>query len=145
MIRKDYFLRLIEEAAALMARLLGLRIQNQYEAAFRLLDDTYRHFFQQERAWLGSGSAKDLERRVWEELSLHSEQIAFLADLLREEAELWSGQGNWSRCQECLQKAILLLEGIDRQLPQEYSMDRVQKRGEMRARLEEVRRLAGLG
>jgi hypothetical protein len=145
MIRKDYFLRLIEEAAALMARLLGLRAQNQYEAAFGLLDDTYRHFFQQERAWLGSGSLEDFERRVWEELSLHSEQIAFLGDLLREEAELWSGEGNWPRCQDCLQKAILLLEGIDRQLPQEYSIDRAQKRREMQARLEELRKLAGLG
>jgi len=127
MYRRDYLQRLIEEAGYVISRLMGLRTIGQHEDALQLIDEVYDSFFPFHRHEIMHTAAQDLPDWVVNTHRLSEEQITVLADLMREEAELWIDLGKWDRGQQLLRGALQLLRHLDLQQPDLYSFERARK------------------
>ncbi|MEZ4847969.1 MAG: hypothetical protein R3B93_04970 [Bacteroidia bacterium] len=97
MIQRDYLLKLIEEAAYVLSRLLGLRTGGRYEEAFELINQTLGSFFKFKRELLHNTEPEDLPQILIRDYGLNDDQLSILADLLREEGELWNARQNGKR------------------------------------------------
>jgi hypothetical protein len=133
MFQRDYLQRLIEEAGQVIARLAGLRERRAYEAALKLLDEVYDAYFPFSRHQIAHTEPEDLPGT--EDLS--DDQVTILADLMREEAEIWFDQGQWERGQARLRGALHLLRELDAQQPDLYSFDRAATIAGLRKRIDE--------
>jgi hypothetical protein len=82
-IRDDYILRLVRDATAAVARLLGMRTAGDFSAAQTVLESAYRGLL---------GPDADLISRLDTEtgarLLIVPEKMALMSDLLHEEAEI---------------------------------------------------------
>lgn len=137
MFRRDYLQRLIEEAGEVISRLVGLRSEQRYQQALQLIDEVYDSFFPFSRHEMSHSSPEVMTSLVTETYRLSEEQITVLADLMREEAELWFDQGQWAKGQQLLQGALRLLKHLDFQQPELYSFERARKIDTLQARLED--------
>jgi hypothetical protein len=138
LIRKDYILRLIEEAGNLFARLLGLRVESRHEEAIRLLDETYASFFGLTSQQLLKLSPEELVSHLWKEAAPHEDQVAFLVELMREESEIYAAQGDWNACSHTLRQGIRLLQELNRLDPKMYHLERIDKISRMESRLLDI-------
>ena len=109
MIRKDYLMKLIEEAAYVMAKLMGLRKDGKDQEALHLLDETYDNFFKFEGKLLRYTDKEALLEILLHRENLSEEQLAVVADLLRNEAEVWTDKGEWTQAKDVLEKALMIV------------------------------------
>lgn len=127
MYRRDYLQRLIEEAGQVISRLMGLRTIGQHEDALRLISEVYDSFFPFQHHEIQHTSPEALPDLMIHTYRLSEEQITVLADLMREEAELWFDQGQWESGQQLLRGALQLLRHLDLRQPELYSFERARK------------------
>jgi hypothetical protein len=127
MYRRDYLQRLIEEAGHVISRLMGLRTTGQHEDALRLIGEVYDSFFSVTHHEIQHTSPEALPDLMANTYQLSEEQISVMADLMREEAELWFEQGKWGKGQQLLRGALNLLRHLDQQQPDLYSFERARK------------------
>lgn len=120
-------MRLIEEAAWVLGRLLGLREDGRYQEAFDLIDGTLASFFPFKRELLHHTLPEDLPEILTQEYGMNDDQMTILADFLREEGNLWYRQGEWSKATASMVRALAILEFLDHKQADLYSFDRVQK------------------
>lgn len=138
MIQKDYLLRMIEEAASVIARLMGLTTANKFEEAILLLDNTYDSFFKFEGRLLRFTPPESLLTVLLEQEKLEIEQLEIVASLLRQEAEVWIKMGKQTEAIDRLQKSILVLEHLEQAQAHIYSLERKAILNETRRRKDEI-------
>ncbi|MEZ4775925.1 MAG: hypothetical protein R3D00_22285 [Bacteroidia bacterium] len=135
MVRRDYFLKMIEEAGYALARILGLRKEGRYEEAFDLINDTLKSYFPFDRELVHHTSPDDLGEFLVHEHKLTEEHLALLADVLRAEGDIWYARGEWENANSSLRRALALIQYLDNIHPEEYSFDRANKLAEIKAKL----------
>lgn len=138
MIQKDYLMRMIEEAATVMARLFGLTTDNKFEEAILLLDNAYDSFFKFEGKLIRFTPQESLMEVLIEQEKLEIEQIEILASLLRQEAEVWIKMGKLEEGLDRLKKTILILEYLEKEQAHIYSIERKEHLAESKNRWEEL-------
>jgi hypothetical protein len=137
MFQRDYLLKLIEEAAFVLSRLVGMRQQSKLEEAQAYLDQIYDAYFPFSHGSILGLEAEDLIRTLQESEDLESDHLSILADLLREEAEMNFAQGKWDAGKQCLRQASAILHHLNADNPAFYSLDRMNKLAGIQKRLDE--------
>ncbi len=127
MIRQDYILRLIEEAGAVIAKLLNLRKAKKFDQAQELIERCYSGFFQLETASLNQKNGQELLNWLLENRNLQEPQLKVLADLLVEEGEIFQLIRDTEKAHDRFKKAFLILEYLNQANPQIYSFERARK------------------
>jgi tetratricopeptide (TPR) repeat protein len=135
MFKQDYLLKLIEEVGRVAAQVMGYRQRNAYDEALQLLGETYEAFFPFNGEQLGNTEEEDLISWLVEEHGLEVPQLEVVADLLREEAEVYFQQGDWEDGQSRLHKALRVLQHLNQSQPTLYSFVRYEKIAALQARL----------
>ncbi|MCB0835841.1 MAG: hypothetical protein KDD99_04195 [Bacteroidetes bacterium] len=139
MIQRDYLLKLIEEAAYVLSRLLGLRTGGRYEEAFELINQTLGSFFKFKRELLHNTEPEELPQILIRDYGLNDDQLSILADLLREEGELWNAQAEWEKAISSLTRALAILEFLNHKQKDLYSFERVSKMEIIRGKIDELK------
>ncbi|MCB0842219.1 MAG: hypothetical protein KDE26_03020 [Bacteroidetes bacterium] len=139
MIQRDYLLKLIEEAAYVLSRLLGLRTGGRYEEAFELINQTLGSFFKFKRELLHNTEPEELPQILIRDYGLNDDQLSILADLLREEGELWNAQAEWEKAISSLTRALAILEFLNNKQKDLYSFERVSKMEIIRGKIDELK------
>ena len=139
MIQRDYLLKLIEEAAYVLSRLLGLRTGGRYEEAFELINQTLGSFFKFKRELLHNTEPEELPQILIRDYGLNDDQLSILADLLREEGELWNAQAEWEKAISSLTRALAILEFLNNKQKDLYSFERVSKMKIIRGKIDELK------
>ena len=139
MIQRDYLLKLIEEAAYVLSRLLGLRTGGRYEEAFELINQTLGSFFKFKRELLHNTEPEELPQILIRDYGLNDDQLSILADLLREEGELWNAQAEWEKTISSLTRALAILEFLNHKQKDLYSFERVSKMEIIRGKIDELK------
>ncbi len=137
MIQRDYFQRMIEEAAYVISRLMGLREAGRFEELEKNLEDAFAGWFPFDRSMILQTDPQELPALLMEAYGLQETQLTVLADLLREEAETWLAKGQTDRGQQLLRAGLSILQFLDGLDPDLYSFARVEKINRLNSRLEE--------
>ena len=114
MLRQDYILRLIEQAAAALARAFAALAGKQYDMALAELSQAFN-------------AASKLDRRSFDALDTRTvarllgspEQLRMVARVLAAEAEVHEQQGNRLTARRCLQRARELLLELSELTPED--------------------------
>ncbi|MEO0471793.1 MAG: hypothetical protein AAF206_19365 [Bacteroidota bacterium] len=138
MMQRDYILRMIEEAAQMVARLMGLRKQKQYDEALQQIEDNYRAFFKLDRQTLHLTEDNQLPDLLVNEYELPEEMLGILADFLREEGEILYHQAKWEESSRAFHKALYLLEYLNETNKEVYDFSRIHKMDGILAKLTEM-------
>ena len=139
MLQRDYLLKMIEEAAYVLSRLLGLRTGGRYEEAFELINQTLGSFFKFKRELLHNTEPEDLPKILVKDYGLNDDQLSVLADILREEGELWNAKAEWEKAISSMKRALAILEFLNDKQKDLYSFERVGKMKTIRDKLKDIR------
>ena len=131
-------MRMIQEAADAIAALLGHRQGGKYEAALKLLGETYETYFPFTGELLRQTEEADLIAMILEEYCVDEQLLGTLADLIREEGEYWFEQGQYDKAKAALRRSMILLKYMNEQETEIYSIDRMNKLGLIEDRLEDL-------
>jgi hypothetical protein len=102
---RDFILRMIQQLALLLARVLRLKLENQLEAAERLLVEGYGSLFGVDPKFFALMDAKTAAAALG-----HSRKVTAFAQLLGEQADLARRKGEPARARELAQRALALLD-----------------------------------
>ncbi len=138
MLQKDYFQRLIEEAAEVLATLLGLRQQGNHHQAQTLLDESLASLFDLNGAMLRQTEVEGTMGLLLEE-GLEKPHLTALAELLREQAELSYGEGDWAAGDHALRQGLAIYDYLNEAEPEVYDFSRYNAYEAMLARLNEMK------
>lgn len=127
MLKKDYFLRLVEELGKTLAKILELRKQDRLEDAQELIEEVYEGYFQFNSEYVLSKKDSEIMQVLMEENKLHQEHIKIIAELLIQEGEIHYQWDELLHSQNCLRKAHILLEYLNETNPSVFSMERKRK------------------
>lgn len=127
MIQRDYLLRMIEEAAQVVAALIGMRKGGKYDAMLQLLGETYRAYFPFDGELLRNTEEEDVMTLVLEEYGVEEEKLGVLADLLKEEGQYHFDQGQYEQASASFKRGILILNYLNEQHQEVYSFERMNK------------------
>lgn len=137
MIRKDYLMKLIEEAAIALAMIFGLRLEKQYAEALEAVEDSFEGFFGFSTTRVLTVDPDDLIRVLREDENLTDDHLTIMADFLKEHAEILIAQGDRTKGLETLKKGLIILEHLNEAQKDLYSFDRVAKIGDFEKRIED--------
>ncbi|MEL6589455.1 MAG: hypothetical protein AAFQ68_05215 [Bacteroidota bacterium] len=118
---------MIQEAAEAIAALMGYRQGGKYDAALRLLGETYEAYFPFSGERLRLTEEEDLIQLILEEYSVDEQMLPVLADLMREEGEYWFAQGDYEKAKASLRRALVILNYLNKQDTTLYSFERINK------------------
>lgn len=138
MIQRDFIMRMIQEAAEAIAALMGYRQGGKYEAALKLMGETYEAYFPFSGEQLRQTEEADIVAMILEEYSVDEQLLGTLADLLREEGEYWFEQGQYDKAKAALRRSMILIKYMNEQESEVYSIDRMNKLGLIEDRLEDL-------
>lgn len=137
MYQKDYILRMIEMIGDLIAAVLGLIKKGDYNKASDELGKIYYEMLKEDAAFFKGIPAGELTVKLLKEHNYTNGHLEILAELFNAEAELELAQGNNSGCLEYSEKALILLEFIDRE-QKTYTPERLKKMNAIRERVAEI-------
>jgi hypothetical protein len=107
--REDYIVRLIAQASAALAKILGLKDTGHYADALAEVDAAYQHFVGLNQGLVTALPAAELvELARWGEL-LDIGKLVVLGDLLQAEGGVHAAQGQAAAAVDCYLKAMELL------------------------------------
>jgi hypothetical protein len=111
MIRNDYILRMIEEFARIVSRIVALRRAESWQPAAHAIDEQCRELTGVPAAQLVELSETELLARVLTGDGAHAlrEKILFIVALLKEAGDVRMGEGRAAEAQACHLKALHLL------------------------------------
>jgi hypothetical protein len=129
MIRKDYFLKVLQQLTQVIARALKLSHSGDAKAALELLDGQYQKQLQEQSEILVKYPVEVLAQRYDEG------QLTLLADLLTAEGEILMSATEAEAARARLSKALSLYQHLN-QTQQVYDFEREGKMQQIRAWLE---------
>jgi hypothetical protein len=134
MYQKDYILRMIEMAGRMIAAILGLIKKGELTKASEDINNLYYDFLQQDAAFFRDLPPDRLTETLLQEHNYTNGHLEILADLFSAEAELCLAQNNRPGSIEYSNKALILMEFIDKEY-KTYSQERIGKMDAIRKRL----------
>ncbi len=137
MFHRDYLQRMIERFGEMMRRLVSLRMEEMPDRALSLIGDIYEAYFPFSPDMIRHTPAEETAAFMEDYEELSEDHWTILAEILKEEGELWYSRGEWVRGDESLHKAIVLLEELNRSNPELYSFERNQKINSWRKKRDE--------
>jgi hypothetical protein len=129
MIRKDYFLKVLQQLTQVIARALQLSHSGDAKAALELLDEQYQKQLQEQSEILSGRSVAALANQYDEG------QLTLLADLLMAQGEILSSANKAEAARVRLSKALALFQHLN-QVQQVYDFEREGKMAQIREWLE---------
>lgn len=129
MIRKDYFLKVLQQLTQVIARALQLSHSGDAKAALELLDEQYQKQLQEQSEILAGRSVAALANQYDEG------QLTLLADLLMAEGEILMTATEVEAARARLSKALALFQHLN-QAQQVYDFEREGKMQRIKAWLE---------
>src|SRR4030043_528717 len=90
---EDYLIRMIRQATDVIARIIGLRKSGDYRDAFQEIDQNLEQLFGMDPKLIRLLDDESLYRNLSANEQLNMERLEFIADLFREEGELFQLQG----------------------------------------------------
>ena len=112
MIRKDFILRMIEDMVAVIHRLAGLKIEQNYEAALALLDETYPRLTGLTGELLRHAAPKTLLQLLSFAGEIEPARVVAAAELLKEEGDLRAELGRDDLAYACYDRALFLFVAL---------------------------------
>jgi len=122
MIQKDYIQRMTQQIAQIMAKLMGLNIDESLE----IIDQAYTEWLTIDRKFLDQLSKNQLLDVLVKEKKLNINHLEYIAELLAIEGELFFKNKQLPKSRDTLQKSLILFQHVD--LAQQlFSFDRQNK------------------
>lgn len=151
-VRSDYLLRLIQQLARVVARLMELRGARRYDDAVALLDETTRQFFGVDLRLATALALPDLMALLAEKHGSTARSAELLAEILVQEAEIRRETGDGDRAAAALRRAgalVLAATGLPDLTPDELQegsrlAGQLRRAGATTLGTEELRRMAEL-
>lgn len=109
MYRRDYFLKMTQELAIILAKVLGLKETGEVQKASDVIHDAYQELLGLNRKHILQINNSTMIDQLKEEVKLKNEQLEVLARLLFEDAELASGDYKY----DLYNKSLLILEHLN--------------------------------
>lgn len=109
MYRRDYFLKLTQQFAKVLARLLGLKEKGDMEQALQVIHEAYKEMLGMNWEEIGKGDSVEFIKWIRQDSLLKNEQLEILAKLMYEEAEISSPGIR----EDLFRKALSLLEYLN--------------------------------
>lgn len=109
MIRKDYILRMVEEFAKFLAKIVGLKQEGKFNEALKKIDDVYQGMIDLDPAVLKSIGADELLDFLQNEKKYNNIYIKIIAELLFEEGQIYIESGDPVSGRNVLEKAKVLI------------------------------------
>ena len=134
MYQKDYILRLIEQAAKVLAAILGMIKGGDLHKAAEDLDNFYYDIMKEDAAFFREIPENMLTEKLLHEHNYTNGHLEILAELFSAEAELCLAQNNRAGAVVYSRKALRLFEFIDAEY-KTYSQERIDKMEALRERL----------
>ena len=116
-------MRLVEQFATVLAKIIGLKEQKKYKAALEIVDNSLNESLGFALDWPDSESLETFEQQVREGLKTSDEKWKVVSDLLYEKSELLLLQGFESDAREIAEKLVVLLFHLIHHKPQASSLD----------------------
>jgi len=126
MYQKDYILRLIEQAAKVLAAILGQIKGGDLHKAAENLDIFYYDILKEDAAFFREIPGDNLTEKLLHEHNYTNGHLEILAELFSAEAELCLAQNNRAGAIEYSRKALTLFEFVDAEY-KTYSQERIDK------------------
>jgi len=109
MINKDYILRLIEQFAKVLAKILKLIMNQQHPEALKTIDQTFQHLFGFNSKFINSISDDDLIEMMKSGEALDADKCIMIALLLKAEGDVYDAQSNLDESYDRYLRSLLLL------------------------------------
>jgi hypothetical protein len=138
MFQKDYILRMIEMAAAMIAGILGLIKKGKLDEASRELDIAYNSLLREDSAFFQAIPAEDITDRLLHDHNYTNGHLEILAELMYAEAELEMANGNRQESLEFSEKSLVLFKFIDMEM-KTFSQERLDKIEELSKKISELK------
>ncbi|MBP1993291.1 DUF6483 family protein [Paenibacillus eucommiae] len=139
MFQRDYFMRQIGQLTLALHRVLFHKEHKQFEEAQRLVDEAARHILGLNMKSLRALSIKDILNLLTYNEVTDTAKAVVLADLLKEEGELYAAAGETEEAYDSRVKALELMLTLNI----DYREDNPVLKEELQPRLEEL--LGSLG
>ena len=134
MYQRDYILRLIEQAAKVLAAILGQIKGGDLHKAAEDLDNFYYDILKEDAAFFREIPENKLTEKLLHEHNYTNGHLEILAELFSAEADLCLAQNNRAGAVVYSRKALILFEFIDREY-KTYSQERIYKMEALRKRI----------
>jgi hypothetical protein len=134
MLRRDYFLQMLEDFAVILARIAGLKTQGKFLEAHQLIQKTILHYLKIEDKWLIDSTIADFSQAITSNEHYTLEHLSILADLLQAKGEVWFEEyADNTLIINVLEKSLLVFELINQRQNKLVSLERQQKTSDIRA------------
>jgi hypothetical protein len=125
MLSKDYLIRLIQQATAVFARIVGLKQSGQYQEALLVIDQTLEQLLGMKSEFIKTMEDESLYQILSTNGTMDSEKLKYIAALFREEGDIYhaqnqTSQGNTSYIRS-LGHYLTLNSIVDQDTASEYS------------------------
>lgn len=110
MIRKDYFLRMIEEFAKMLAAILGLKSEGKYEEALKKINGVYEGLLTLNPVIIKSIGPDEVIYFLTREKHLNNQKLKLVAELMYEEGLIYTELGDPVSARNLLEKAKVVID-----------------------------------
>ncbi len=118
-------MRMIEEAAQVLAQLMGLREGGEYIRGLEVMDDTFTGLLNTDWAYLHQLPAADFVQALLNDREWESPQLEVLADLLRARGIFQYDMGEAVGAKDCLLKSLAVYQYLNALEPDLFSIERM--------------------
>lgn len=109
MIRKDYILRMVQEFAKFLAKIIGLRMEGKLDEALMEIDNIYKGMIDLDPIVLKSLDPGELLDFLLKEKKYNNHYIKMIAELLFEEGQIYVENGDPISARNVMEKAKILI------------------------------------
>lgn len=131
-------MRMIEEAAQVLAQLIGLREGGEYIRGLEIVDDTFTGLLNTEWAYFHQLPAADFVNTLVRDREWESPQLEVLADLLRTRGVFQYDMGEAVEAKDCLLKSQEVYQYLNAQEPDLFSIERMNHLSAIRELLQNI-------
>ena len=110
MIRKDYFLRIVDEFGKIIATIIGLRLKNNIEEALNEIDKVYEGLIDADPKVLKSIAPKKLLNFLQNEKGFNNQYLNMIAELHYQEGMVYLENADPVSARDVLEKSKILIE-----------------------------------
>jgi len=138
MYQRDYILKMIEMMGKFVAAILSKISKREYSEAEELLEESYETLLKESAAKFTFIPKEKLTEQLITEYNFVDGQLEILAQLFKAEAELRFAQKEYFLSTEFFEKALILLEYIDKN-SKDFSIERKTDLADIKAKLNSVK------
>jgi hypothetical protein len=109
MIRKDYILRMVQEFAKFLAKIIGLKMDGKLDEALKEIDNVYKGMIDLDPIVLKSLGPEEVLDFLLKEKKYNNHHIKMIAELLFEEGQIYVENGDPISARNVMEKAKILI------------------------------------